>query len=717
MQSEKQDPERNRSVPEPQRRRDTKRAPGVVRALSLRLFLASASAFLVFYAYWGYDVYRTMQAEATYRADTLLEERRAYIRALVETAVNGAEQQRRTIEARARRVIRERGRRALRQVQYIWENRAPDDTRADILERVRETLRPQRFDGGRGYYFAFDIETGEGILHADKPSLEGQDLRSVADPNGRLIVASIIESLKREGEGFYAYSWAHPNQPGRNHPKIAYGVLFEPLNLGIAIGDYIEDIAADVKAETLARIEALRFGRDGYIFAGTWDGISLIEPAKGRNMWSVTDPNGVKIVQELVAAARAGGGFVRYVRPDLGEGFSVSERISYVLPVPEWKWYIGAGVSIDDINETIAAMRAETREDALRNLLVGGILVIVLAAASYLIALRSARGIGRDISHLETFLSEDGRAPDGLDPDRLHHREFRRLAKAIRGMANRRDAAEHALERQTRNLERSNAELERFAYVASHDLREPLRIVASYAGLLQRRYQGRLEGDADTFIRFIIDGAQRMHDMIGDLLEYSRVKRVDSPMEPVALGGICDRAVANLAASIKETGAEVHVAPALPVVKGRAPLLVSLFQNLLENAIKYRHPDRQPMVRIKGGIQDGEALVRISDNGLGIDPAFHDRIFQIFQRLHPSHVYPGTGVGLSLCQSICESHGGRIWLESKPGEGTTFLVTLALADPDPAAAVASSDGPTDGAERTAGPVRAGAPSPSHPSGS
>lgn len=660
------------------------RRPGVVRAVSLRLFLASVLAFTLVYVYWAYDVYRTMNAEATYRAETLMEERRAYIRALVETAVNGAEHQAQTVEARARRVLRERGRRALEQAQYIYETRASDETDADVLARIRETLRPQRFDNGRGYYYAFNVKTGMGVLHAALPKLEGIDMRTITDPEGRPIVPAMIRHLEERGEGFYTYSWSHPNHPGVNHAKIAYAVLFEPLDLGIAIGDYTGDITAEVKAETLAQLEALRFGKDGYIFAGTWEGISLIEPAKGQDMWEVTDANGVKIVQQLVAAAQAGGGFVQYLRPNLGEGYPVSERVSYVLPVPEWQWYVGAGVAIDDINAAIMTMRAEIRLDALRNLVIGGGLLALLAAASYLIALRSARGIGQDIAHLELFLSEDGRAPDGLHPNRLCHAEFQRLAVAIEGMAQRRDAAERALERQTHNLERSNAELERFAYVASHDLREPLRIIASYAGLLQRRYKGRLESDADTFIGFIIDGAQRMHDMIGDLLEYSRVKRMDSPFETVALTDVCTRAGANLAATIRESGAELHIAPVLPTVRGRPPLLLSLVQNLIENAIKYRHPDRHPVIRIQGGTRDGEALITVADNGLGIEPAFHDRIFKIFQRLHPSHTYAGTGVGLSICQSICESHGGRIWLESEPGRGTTFLFTLPLADASPA---------------------------------
>jgi signal transduction histidine kinase len=654
--------------------------PGVVRALSLRLFAASALAFLVLYCYWGVDLYRTMNAEVSYRADRLLEERRAFIQAVVETAVNGAEHARRTVEARARAVIRARAEQALKIARHIWETRPGGATDDQAAAMIREALRPVRYDNGRGYYFIFDIETGNGILHADRPQLENQDMRLVRDADGRPIVPRMIEMIREDGAGYFEYHWFHPNRPGNRYRKISYVVPFEPLGWGIAIGDYLADMSSDVKSETLAQLEATRFGGDGYIFAGTFDGLSLLGPGKGQMMWSVEDPNGVRVVQELVAAARAGGGFVRYVRPALGPGEAPSDKLSYVLPVPAWRWYVGAGLSVDDINADIAAMQADIRREALTELALGTIMVLLLAAVSYGITLRSARLVGWEMTRIESFLADDGRHPDSLEPGTMRHAESFRLAQAIRGMGARRDAAEAALERQSHSLQKSNADLQRFAYVASHDLREPLRIVSSYVGLLRRRYRGRLDADADTFIDFATEGAQRMHDMIGDLLIYARVQRSDEPLVPVPLGRVIERARANLAARIQETDATVTVAPALPVVRGQEPLLLSLAQNLLENALKYRHAARPPEVHIDARRKGGRCILSVADNGIGIDPAFHDRVFENFQRLHPGGAYPGTGMGLSICQSIAESHGGRIWFESEPELGTTFFVDLPLAD-------------------------------------
>jgi signal transduction histidine kinase len=659
-----------------------KKKPGVVRSVAMPLFLASSLALLALYVYWGTGLYRSMNDEVQYRAETLMEERRSYIRALVESAVHAAEHQRLTVEARLRRVIRERVNGALDIAEHLWRTRPADATDAEITETLRETLRSMRYDDGRGYFYVFDIETGEGILHTAMPRLEGTDLRTVRDPDGRPIVPKMIQMITEQGEGYFTYFWYHPNKPGDDHRKVSYVGYFEPLGWGIASGDYIEDMIADTKAETLAQLRAIHFGDDGYIFAGTWDGLSLLGPHEGEIMWDVTDPNGVTVVQDLVSAAMAGGGFVSYVYPFTEDEIEAVHKLSYVLPVPEWDWYIGAGVSIDDIDASISAIRAEMRRNVINDLMLGSGLVLLLATASYVIAVRSARRVGRDMARLDSFLADDGRHPEDLDPEAMNGAEAHRLADAVRGMAARRDATESALERQTRSLEKSNADLERFAYVASHDLREPLRIISSYVGLLRRRYHGRLDADADTFIDYASQGAQRMHDMIGDLLEYARVKTAELPFTTVPLGPVIDEAVSNLAERIRETEATVDVVPTTCSVRGKETLLVRLFQNLLENALKYRHPERRPHVRISARVEAGQCIVSVADNGLGIDPAFHDRIFEIFQRLHPGDMYPGTGVGLSICQSIVETHDGRISLDSTPDQGTTFHVSLPLAAPD-----------------------------------
>ncbi|HVW34407.1 MAG TPA: ATP-binding protein, partial [Acidimicrobiia bacterium] len=244
------------------------------------------------------------------------------------------------------------------------------------------------------------------------------------------------------------------------------------------------------------------------------------------------------------------------------------------------------------------------------------------------------------------------------------------------------EEARELLAAQAEDLARSNADLEQFAYVASHDLQEPLRKVTSFCQLLQRRYQGQLDDRADQYIEFAVDGAKRMQALINDLLAFSRVGRTTDAFTEVNCDDALDRALRNLETAIEDTGATVTRTP-LPTVEGDASLLAALFQNVIGNAIKFRR-DETPRIEVSAEAVDGEWSFRVADNGIGIDDAYADRVFVIFQRLHPKEMYPGTGIGLALCKKIVEFHGGRIWLDTTVPVGTTVCWTLPVVEAPPA---------------------------------
>ena len=242
------------------------------------------------------------------------------------------------------------------------------------------------------------------------------------------------------------------------------------------------------------------------------------------------------------------------------------------------------------------------------------------------------------------------------------------------------ETLERRVTERTAELERSNEDLQHFAYIASHDLQEPLRMVSGFLKLLEDRYRPQLDARAQQYIDYSVEGSMRMSQLIADLLAFSRVDIKGEQFRPVDAGAALAEALANLRGSIEEAGAQVTWDP-LPTVTADGTQLMRLLQNLVGNAIKFRDPDRPCQVHVAAQRQDGRWVFSVRDNGIGVDPRHQDRIFVIFQRLHTRAKYPGTGIGLAICKRIVERHGGRIWVESRPGDGSTFYFTMPAGEP------------------------------------
>jgi signal transduction histidine kinase len=348
---------------------------------------------------------------------------------------------------------------------------------------------------------------------------------------------------------------------------------------------------------------------------------------------------------------------------------------------------------LDTFREDVTALQADLgREQAVakhRLAVSADVLVGVLIAAAAVLTLTAVaiwRSLRRRVIAPLSAVGEDARIVAGGE---LTHEvritgppEVADLASGVEAMR-KRILADVDAERESQcqltelnaDLARSNQDLEQFAYVASHDLQEPLRKITSFCQLLQQRYAGQLDERADQYIGFAVDGAKRMQVLINDLLILSRIGRTTGHFEPVSLQACLELAERNLAERIDETGAEVEADGELPTVDGDRALLVSLLQNLVGNAIKF-HSDALPVVRLSASHQDGDWVITVQDNGIGIEPRFAEKIFVIFQRLHGRDAYGGTGIGLAICKKIVEFHGGSIWLDVAYHPGARFHFTL-----------------------------------------
>ncbi|MDA0166765.1 CHASE3 domain-containing protein [Solirubrobacter ginsenosidimutans] len=342
--------------------------------------------------------------------------------------------------------------------------------------------------------------------------------------------------------------------------------------------------------------------------------------------------------------------------------------------------------AVTDFQTRLAPVRAEARDTLDRNAnyvlfwVLGTGIVILISVGAVAWVLRGTLVV--PLQRLAGAVRGVARGDFEREVRGSGAREVVDLADDVDDMRTRIVSELEALRVAESDLRRSNAELEQFAYVASHDLQEPLRKVASFCQLLQQRYEGQLDARADQYIGFAVDGATRMQDLINDLLAFSRVGRMEQPHTDVDCAAVMTRVRADLGRVIEENEAELIVGE-LPTVRGDAGLLRVVFQNLCANAIKFRG-EAPPVVHVDAEPEEAFWRFRVADNGIGIDPEYAERIFVLFQRLHPRTQYEGTGIGLAMCRKIVEYHGGRMWLDTERAgdtQGSTFYFTLPM-DPE-----------------------------------
>ncbi|WP_405091311.1 CHASE3 domain-containing protein [Micromonospora sp. NBC_01392] len=368
----------------------------------------------------------------------------------------------------------------------------------------------------------------------------------------------------------------------------------------------------------------------------------------------------------------------------------------------------GIRASVTALQDEILTVRKQTADrvnstsNALVVLLIVAALVVAVAGAVMLLSLdrilirplAALVGQVREVAEGDYQHRISGSGPPEFlrladDIDQMRQKIAQELDE-VRQARERIEWVNDQLQKQAEELTRSNRDLEQFAYVASHDLQEPLRKVASFCQLLQRRYAGQLDERADQYIAFAVDGAQRMQRLINDLLAFSRIGRLTTGFTEVDLNRVMGDVAGQTEAARQYADAELTW-DEMPTIRGEEPLLTNLLVNLVSNSVKFRRPDVPPKVHVSARLVDGEWEISCRDNGIGIEPEFADKIFVIFQRLHSKDAYPGTGIGLAIVKKIVEYHGGRVWVDTDAEEGTTIRFTLPALEADVEAAQAAEN--------------------------
>lgn len=677
----------------------------------------------------GQEVHAFRQEVGAF-GESLREARKTHMRQEVDSAVAYIEFMRSQTGSRTRQVIRERTLEAHAIATRLYERYHDRRTPAELEEMVRETLRAMRFHGGRGYYFATRLD-GVEMLCTTCTSLEGKDLSGLRDLHGAWVIRDMIRLVREQGEGYYEYAWSKPQARGQAHDKVAYIKYFAPFDWFIGTGEYLDDTEADLQKEALAWIRNVRIGKDGYLFAGRWDGVSLSGPAAGKNMLDVADPNGVLIVQEMIRLAKADGGFVEYVMPGIDDQ-TPAPKISYARGVPDWQWYIGTGLYLDDIERAVGEARDRARGKLGWNILKICLILGLLWLVVYRIAARLSRRTQAMIGEFVAFFERSAEAGGEIPVDRLDIEEFRLLAARANEMISRRRKAEEALKRHRAELETLVSERTHDLSLAkdaaeaasrakstflanmSHELRTPMNGVLGMLDRVRRRVR---EPEAIDQLDKAETAARHLLGVLNDILDLSKIEARHQTLAsvPFRLDEVTEQVVAMLADKAQEKGLALRVAIdeglAGEALVGDPLKLGQILVNLAGNAIKFSEQG-EICVAVTVDRDEGATLLlhfAVHDQGIGISAEDQQRLFVAFEQADGSMTrkYGGTGLGLAISRQLAQMMGGSMGVRSEPGKGSTFWFTVRLArvtqvPPQPGTQAAEDDPEAALAARHAG---------------
>lgn len=632
--------------------------------------------------FWITREYERFEANATQQRRDFVESQKAMVSGEVENVISYIAYRRAQGEARLQASLQGRAAEAWTIANGIFGKHRRTASHEQIEEMIKDALRPIRFNSGRGYYFAVTMEGFE-TLFPVAPQFEGRNLLNLQDDQGRFVIRDEIELMRRQEEGFIFSHWQKPGSTdGMVHPKMVFLKRFEPLNWYLGTGEYLHDFERDLQEELLDRIGSIRFGEEGYVFVNTYEGDALITDGQRvrekRNIWELTDPDGVKVIQEeRRAVEKPGGDFIYYTWNRLTRA-EPARKVSFIKGVPDWRWMIGAGVYLDEVEEAIAAQRLalqrQVRSQIARILLIAFSLGVVVLAATQIISRWTHRGVSAFLSFFERAATESVT----IDESRLPFSEFRSLARAANAMVRSRQRAEEEARALQEELLRAR-KMEALGLLAggvAHDLNNILSGVVLYPDLLLAQLPAN--SPLRRPLEAIRESGERAGAVVSDLLTASRGGAASSEVLRLAdaVAGFWDTSEFHaLASRHPRVRVRVELDPDTPGVRCSPAHLAKILLNLVANAMEAIRDEGE--VEILTGIRvlaearrayevlpAGEyAVLSVRDSGSGIQEGDLGRIFDpFFTRKVLGR--KGTGLGLTVVWHTVHDHDGFIDVQS-----------------------------------------------------
>lgn len=665
---------------------EVSRKPSLGKTLAFRLAAVSIGATLVLGGLWAAKEYINFSREVERSRAGYEALQREFVKNITDSVLRFIKLQQNKIDQEAGTSIQAHVDEAIAVAGNLYEALKNDLPDAQLQRLIVETWRSMRLRTDKEYVFAFDLKT---FARLDDSSLtpRSANLLSGSSRDQEFNIADILDGVRNSDRNFHSFLWSESGTFGDQRRKKAFVRQFKPLGLAVGSGTYIADVEERIQEKAIEFLTQVSYGEGGYVFATTWDGLSLSGPASGRNVLNVKDMNGISVVRELIRLSKEGGGYLTYHVPAETGALPV-EKVSYVAGVPEWQWYVGAGFDLAIFERDVAKLR-ETHVESLAT-----VLLVVLATVSFLMiaivvaARTQSFKVRQNYDQFMQFFAAAASSRSAIDLGRMRYREFEEIAHAANEMVEIRASIENNLRESESKLLRAKDEAEEssrakseFLANMSHELRTPLNAIAGFSDMITGQTFGKVGNQKYLeYASYIRSSGDHLLSIINDVLDLSKVEAGKFPMNPAAmpLYGALEEAVAlihfrgrrtdRVVMDIPDDASEVYAD-----ARGFRQILI----NLISNADKYSPPDGLISIRSRRG-NDGQLVIEIEDEGIGIAPQDLEHVLEPFgQAREGAHItHEGTGLGLSLSKSLMDLHGGRLDIESQQGKGT--IVRLAF---------------------------------------